>query len=60
MRDGGVRHRPESDDPAVGDRRFQGLVVALVLVGVGHREIGDGAVEDVAAAEVGGDRDPIP
>ena len=35
-------------------------MVALVLVGVGGGELGDGFVEDVRAAEVRGDSDPVP
>ena len=35
------------------------VVIALVLVGVGLGEVGDGAVEGVAAAEVGGDSDAV-
>ena len=35
--------------PSRIDGRDQRLVVALVLVGVGRGEVGDGAVEDVAA-----------
>ena len=37
------------------DRR----VVALVLIGVGLRELGQRPVEGVARAEVGGDRDAV-
>src|SRR5215472_13451438 len=39
--------------------RGERLVVALVLVGVGGGELGDGPVEHVSLAEVGGDRDPV-
>src|SRR6266581_1250471 len=46
-------------DLAGRDRVDQGLVVAFVLVGVGAGEFGDGPVEGVGAAEVGGDRDPV-
>ena len=35
-------------------------MVALVLVGAGGGECGDGLVEDVGAAEIGGDGDPVP
>ena len=45
--------------PAVVDCRSQGLVVALVHVGIGLCEVGEGTVEPVAAAQVGGDRDPV-
>ena len=34
-------------------------MVALVLVGVGVGELGDGLVEHIRAAEVGSDRDPV-
>jgi enoyl-CoA hydratase/carnithine racemase len=44
--------------PGVHGRR-ESLVVALVLVGVGGGELGDGPVEHVALAQVGGDRDPV-
>ena len=37
-----------------GDSFEQSPVVLLVLVGVGHREVGDGVVEVLAAAEVAG------
>jgi len=36
------------------------MVAALVLVGVGGGEQGDGLVEHVGAAEVDGDGDPVP
>ena len=36
------------------------MVAALVLVGVGGGEQGDGLVEHAGAAEVGGDGDPVP
>src|SRR5262245_36709344 len=39
--------------------RGEGLVVAFVLVGVAGGELGDGPVEQVALAEVGGDGDPV-
>src|SRR5215212_5273345 len=42
-------------DPARVYGLSKGLVVALVLVGVGSGEVGDGPVEGVAVAEVGGD-----
>ena len=35
-------------------------VVAFVLVGVGFGEVGDGLVELIGAAEVGGQRDAVP
>jgi hypothetical protein len=38
------------NDPAGVHGLDQGLVVALVLVGVGTGEVGDGPVEDIAAA----------
>ena len=37
----------------------EGVVVAFVLVGVGLGELGEGLVEGVAAAEVGGDGDAV-
>src|SRR5215470_16224692 len=37
----------------------QGVVITLVLVGVGAREPADGAIEDVRAAEIGGDGDAV-
>src|SRR3954452_1473683 len=46
-------------DPAIGTRRPQRLVVALVLVGVGLGEGSNRLVEGVALAEVGGDRDAV-
>ena len=49
-----------ADEATGADRIDQGLVVALVLVGVGGGEVGDRPVEGVAGAEVGGDRDPVP
>src|SRR4051812_11125631 len=64
------RHRAplpfwDRSDPALGwdaavlFRLNQRVVVALVLVGVGLGELGDGAVEGVVGAEVGGDGDAI-
>jgi hypothetical protein len=38
------------NDPAGVHSVDQGLVVALVLVGVGTGEVGDGPVEDIAVA----------
>ena len=46
-------------EPAGAHGVDQGLVVALVLVGVGGGEVGDGPVEGVAVAQVGGDGDPV-
>jgi len=40
------------------DRAQHRLIVALVLVGIGDRELRDGVVERLGLAEVGGDRDP--
>src|SRR6266516_886219 len=45
--------------PARGYRVVQRLVVGLVLVGVALSERSDRPVEDVAAAEVARDRDPV-
>jgi hypothetical protein len=47
-------------DPSLLDGVEEGVVVAFGLVGVGGREPGDGMAEDVGAAEVGGDGDPVP
>jgi len=47
------------DDAAGGGGRGKRLVVAFVLAGVGGSELGDGLIEDVRAAEVGGDGDGI-
>ena len=47
------------DQPSGVHGRVEGLIVALVLVGVGGGELGDGPIESIALAEVGGDRDPI-
>jgi len=47
------------DDAAGGGGRGKRLVVAFVLAGVGGSELGDGLIEDVRAAEVGGDGDDI-
>ncbi len=47
------------DDAAGGGGRGKRLVVAFVLAGVGGSELGDGPIEDVRAAEVGGDGDGI-
>src|SRR4051794_17879938 len=46
-------------DPARRDGRADGRVVALVLVGIGLRERGQGAVERVPRAEIAGDRDGV-
>ena len=46
------------DEPSGVHGRIEGLIVPLVLVGVGGGELGDGPIESVALAEVGGDRDP--
>src|SRR5512132_2690974 len=51
LRDGG--------DLPIGNRLHEGLVIALVAVGVCSGELGDRAVEPVAFAEVGGDRNPV-
>src|SRR5579871_5202642 len=45
--------------PAGLDRGLQRVVVALVLVGVAHRERREGAVEHVALTDVARDRDRI-
>jgi hypothetical protein len=47
-------------DPSGADGLDQGLVVLLVLVRVQLGERRQRAVEDVAAAQVRGDRDPVP
>ena len=46
-------------DPAGVHRLAQRVVVPLVLLGVGVGEVGDGAVEDVAGAQVRGDGDAV-
>jgi uncharacterized protein (TIRG00374 family) len=46
--------------PARLDRGGELLVVALILVGIALGEVGDRAIERIAAAEVGGDRDRVP
>jgi hypothetical protein len=46
--------------PAVFDRGLERGVVAFVLVGAGFGEVGDGLVEPGRAAQVGGQRDPVP
>src|SRR5262249_2969404 len=48
-----------SGDPPRLDGLFELVVVALVLVGVGFSEAGDGLVEAVGLAKVVGDRDPV-
>src|SRR5690348_13186994 len=50
---------PRLDAPA-RDRLGQRSVVALVLVGVGLREVGQRPVQPRALAEVGRDRDRVP
>jgi hypothetical protein len=59
----GVEHRVSQvalgGYPPCCDSFEERLVVALVLVGVGGGEAGDGLVEDVRAAQVRGDGDPI-
>src|SRR5829696_1239440 len=47
------------NDPARVHGLSQGLVVALILVGIGTGEVGDGPVEDVAVAEVGRDGNSV-
>jgi hypothetical protein len=47
------------NDPARVHGLDQSLVVALILVGVGMREVGDGAVEGIAIAQVGRDGNPV-
>src|SRR4051794_9432385 len=46
-------------DPTRGDGCGDRRVIALVQVGVCGRKVCEGAVEDVALAEVRRDRDPI-
>ena len=46
-------------EPSAGDGLLEERVVALVAVGIGHRERGDGPVEGIALAEVGGDGDGV-
>jgi hypothetical protein len=46
-------------DSAVGYGFDEGVVVALVLVGVAGGEVGDGVIEGVVVAEVFGDRDGV-
>jgi hypothetical protein len=46
-------------DSAVGYGFDEGVVVALVLVGVTGGELGDGVIEGVIVAEVFGNRDRV-
>src|SRR5205814_373871 len=46
--------------PASGGGADQRLVVAFVLVRIHGGELGDGTVEDIGAAQVGGDGDAVP
>src|SRR5207253_1363379 len=54
-----LSHVAFDGEPSCGGGVEEGLVVAFVLVGVGGREPGDGLVEDIGAAEVAGDGDPV-
>jgi len=54
-----ISHAGFGGEPPGGDGVDKSLVVAFVLVGVRARELGDGLVEDVGAAKVGGDGDPV-
>src|SRR5580700_5185932 len=47
-------------EPPRVDGRDERGVVPLVLIRVGHGEVGYGAVEYVPVAQVGGDGDPVP
>src|ERR1700722_10554707 len=47
------------DDPPVGGGSLEGLIVALVLVGVGLGKRDNGIVECLAGSQVGGDGDPV-
>ena len=47
------------DDAARIDGIDEGLVVAFVLIGVGGAEVGDGPIEDVAVAQIGGNSDAV-
>ncbi|HEX9040211.1 MAG TPA: bifunctional hydroxymethylpyrimidine kinase/phosphomethylpyrimidine kinase [Trebonia sp.] len=51
-------HSAPGDDAPGGERVDEGLVVPLGLAGVGSGEPRDGLVEDVGAAQAGGDGDP--
>src|SRR5580698_10804947 len=55
----GLSHALLGGYPAGFHRVDQGLVVTFVLVGVGRGELGDRAVEDGRAAQVGGDGDTV-
>jgi hypothetical protein len=52
--------RPGSHlEPPAGDGGEQGLMVGFGLFPVAEGELGDGPLEMVATAEIGGDGDPI-